>query len=104
NQARNSRASMPRSAEPEAPTSAGDDSARGRSGLEHILTVDVEEWFHLLDVKGGYSYDEWDALPSRVVSSTERLLELFAEHELHATFFLIGWVAERNRKLVQRIA
>ncbi len=94
---------MPRSARPGAdpPHSR---SARGRAGLEHILTVDVEEWFHLLDVKGGYTYDEWDALPSRVVANTDRLLELFAQHGLRATFFLIGWVAERNRELVRKIA
>ena len=70
----------------------------------HILTVDVEDWFHLLEVKGGYAPEEWDSLPSRVVANTNRLLDLFAEYGLQATFFFIGWVAERNRDLVRRIA
>jgi polysaccharide deacetylase family protein (PEP-CTERM system associated) len=70
----------------------------------HILTVDVEDWFHLLEVKGGYSHADWDTLPSRVVANTDRLLSLFAEHRLQATFFFIGWVAERNRDLVRQIA
>lgn len=70
----------------------------------HILTVDVEDWFHLLEVKGGYSHADWDMLPSRVVANTDRLLALFAEHHLQATFFFIGWVAERNHELVRRIA
>jgi polysaccharide deacetylase family protein (PEP-CTERM system associated) len=69
-----------------------------------ILTVDVEDWFHLLEVKGGYSHEEWEQLPSRVVSNTERLLGLFEENGLQATFFFIGWVAERNKELVRRIA
>lgn len=75
-----------------------------KANLQHILTVDVEDWFHLLEVRGGYSYAEWDHLPSRVVASTERLLELFDEHGVRATFFLIGWVAARNKDLVRRIA
>lgn len=69
----------------------------------HILTVDVEDWFHLLEVKGGYSHAEWEDLPSRVVANTERLLGLFEEQGLHATFFFIGWVAARNKDLVRRI-
>jgi polysaccharide deacetylase family protein (PEP-CTERM system associated) len=69
----------------------------------HILTVDVEDWFHLLEVKGGYSHADWDTLPSRVVANTERLLALFEEHRLRATFFFIGWIAERNPDLVRRI-
>ncbi len=69
-----------------------------------ILTVDVEDWFHLLEVKGGYSHQEWEQLPSRVVANTERLLALFEEQDLQATFFFIGWVAERNKELVRRIA
>jgi len=70
----------------------------------HILTVDVEDWFHLLEVRGGYSYADWEQLPSRVVASTERLLEIFEEHRVRATFFFIGWVAARNKDLVRRIA
>lgn len=70
----------------------------------HILTVDVEDWFHLLEVKGGYSPSDWDSLPSRVVDNTERLLALFEAHRFQATFFFIGWIAERNPSLVRRIA
>lgn len=48
--------------------------------------------------------ERWDAMPSRVEDSTRRLLDLFARHEARATFFVLGWVAERHGKLVREIA
>lgn len=69
-----------------------------------VLTVDVEEWFH---VCGHPTYDvpdRWDSFPSRVVPSTERILDLLAEASSHATFFVLGWVARRHPGLVKRIA
>lgn len=69
-----------------------------------ILTVDVEDWFHVLEVEGGYTRDAWDGLESRVVANTERLLGLFAEADATATFFVVGWVAARHPELVPRIA
>lgn len=47
---------------------------------------------------------DWDAMPSRVGESTRRLLDLFDRHQSRATFFCLGWVAERHPKLVQEIA
>lgn len=66
------------------------------------LTVDVEDWFHILEV-GGPGIREWDALPSRVESSTERLLGVFDAHGVRATFFVLGWIADRHPALVRRI-
>lgn len=70
----------------------------------NILTVDVEEWFHILEVEGGYSRDDWSSLESRVEANTETLLEIFAETRTTATFFVVGWVAWKHPKLVRRIA
>jgi polysaccharide deacetylase family protein (PEP-CTERM system associated) len=73
-------------------------------GPSLVLTVDVEEWFH---VCGHPVYDQperWEAFASRVVPSTERILALLDRTSSHATFFVLGWVARRHPGLVRRIA
>ena len=70
----------------------------------NILTVDVEDWFHILEIEGGYTRADWDGLEERVVRNTDRLLQLFDEAGVHATFFVVGWVARRQPELVGRIA
>ena len=70
----------------------------------HILTVDVEDWFHILETDVAPERARWDELESRVERNTERLLELFAETGASATFFVVGWVAWRHPELVRRIA
>jgi polysaccharide deacetylase family protein (PEP-CTERM system associated) len=72
--------------------------------MEHILTVDVEDWFHILEVEGGPGRADWGALEPRVVANTERLLARFAEHGVRATFFFVGWVGARELDLVRRVA
>lgn len=72
--------------------------------LANILTVDVEDWFHILELDGGYTRRDWAGLESRVERNTDRLLALFAEAGAEATFFVVGWVAERFPALVRRIA
>jgi polysaccharide deacetylase family protein (PEP-CTERM system associated) len=74
------------------------------SAIDNILTVDVEEWFHILDVEGGYGRDDWERLESRVEANTDALLGLFAEAGATATCFVVGWVAERHPALVRKIA
>jgi len=69
----------------------------------NAFTVDVEEWFHVCGVGGPLSREHWDELPSRVVSTTERVLRLLDRHAVQATFFVLGWVAERHPELVERI-
>jgi polysaccharide deacetylase family protein (PEP-CTERM system associated) len=70
----------------------------------NIMTVDVEDWFHILEFDGGCTRDDWDGLESRVERNSERLLELFAEVGVRASFFVVGWVAERQPGLIRRIA
>jgi polysaccharide deacetylase family protein (PEP-CTERM system associated) len=69
--------------------------------MNNILSVDVEDWFHILDVPSAPRIEEWDSLPSHVEMNFRRLLELFARHQVHATCFFLGWVAERFPHLVQ---
>jgi polysaccharide deacetylase family protein (PEP-CTERM system associated) len=68
------------------------------------MSVDVEDWFQVENLKPAISRDSWDAQESRVVRNTMRILELLQEHGSHATFFILGWVAERQPGLIRAIA
>ena len=68
----------------------------------NAITVDVEEWFHICGV-GPLSQERWDSLPSRVVFTTRALLEELDRAGARATFFVLGWVAERYPGLVGEI-
>jgi polysaccharide deacetylase family protein (PEP-CTERM system associated) len=70
----------------------------------NAMTVDVEDYFHVSVFDGLVSRDRWDTLESRVCRNTDRLLEMFNERDVKATFFVLGWVAERFGDLVKRIA
>ncbi|HEV3138932.1 MAG TPA: polysaccharide deacetylase family protein, partial [Vicinamibacterales bacterium] len=71
--------------------------------MRNCLTVDVEEWFHVCDADGPLAFERWDSLPSRVVETTRDLLELLDGCGVRATFFVLGWIAERHPALVQEI-
>ncbi len=71
---------------------------------KNVLSVDVEDYFHAEVFSRVVQRTDWDRYPSRVESNTERLLELFAACHVQATFFVVGWVAERFPNLLQRIA
>lgn len=70
----------------------------------NAMTVDVEEHFQVSAFEGLVQRERWEHLPSRVEESTARLLDLFDAAEVQATFFILGWVAERRNGLVRRIA
>ena len=70
----------------------------------NAMTIDVEDYFHVSLFDGVVPRSSWATMDSRVCSNTDRLLDLFAEHELLGTFFVLGWVAERFPELVRRIA
>ncbi|MEM7432683.1 MAG: XrtA system polysaccharide deacetylase [Pseudomonadota bacterium] len=72
--------------------------------IVNAMTVDVEEYFHVAALASAIDKTTWDSIPSRVESSTNRLLELFDEQSISATFFILGWVAERAPQLIRRIA
>lgn len=76
----------------------------GPGALAGALTVDVEEWFHVENLRPAAPPDSWPGLESRVEAQVERLLDLFDRHGARATFFVLGWVAERRPELVRRIA
>jgi len=69
----------------------------------NFLTVDVEEWFHVCGVDGPLASDRWPALESRVEFTTDLTLELLSRRGIRATFFVLGWIADRHPALVARI-
>ena len=74
------------------------------SGVRNAMTVDVEDYFQVSAFNRTVARSRWEDLPSRVTANTERLLHLLAEHDVRATFFVLGWVAERHPSLVALIA
>ncbi len=70
----------------------------------NALTFDIEDWFHLVGVDSLADPDTWPDLPSIVVEQTEWIVQRLAEAEVRATFFLLGWVAERHPALAPLIA
>lgn len=70
----------------------------------NAMTVDVEDYFHVSVFDGTFPRHDWMHLESRVDANTERLLAIFEARGVRATFFVLGWVAERFPALVQRIA
>src|SRR5688572_8791451 len=68
------------------------------------MTVDVEDYYHVSVFEGSVPRNQWESLESRVVRNTERLLDLFDEHAVRGTFFVLGLVAERYPSLVRSIA
>jgi len=69
----------------------------------NAMTVDVEEYFQVSAFEDVVDRDRWDEMESRVELGTRRLLDLFAAHRVRATFFVLGWIAERHPALVQEI-
>ncbi len=72
--------------------------------IRNALTVDVEDYFHVSAFANSIDQRDWSRHPLRVEKNTHRLLDLFDEFEAKATFFVLGWVAERTRDLVREIA
>ncbi len=78
---------------------AGDEHA-----IRNALTFDVEEHFQVHNLARVVRRSDWDRHPSRVESNTRRILRLLDDHRSRATFFVLGWVADRYPKLVEDIA
>ncbi len=72
--------------------------------LVNAMTVDVEDYYQVSAFSKNIDKSEWENYPSRVNSNTSRLLDLFDEKNIKATFFVLGWVAEREPNLIKHIS
>jgi polysaccharide deacetylase family protein (PEP-CTERM system associated) len=72
--------------------------------MPNVFSIDVEDWFHLLDNSEAPEYERWASLESRVRHNTELLLGELARRDVKCTFFVLGWVAEQHPELIAEIA
>jgi len=72
--------------------------------IQNALTIDVEDYFQVAALAEAVRYDDWSSMEYRVEANTDRILALFERAGVKATFFPLGWVAERSPELVKRIA
>ncbi|MBM4307068.1 MAG: DUF3473 domain-containing protein [Deltaproteobacteria bacterium] len=71
--------------------------------MKNILTVDVEDWYHICDIEHILPRSLWDRCESRVLANLEKILTLFNRFKVQATFFVLGYVAERTPDVVKMI-
>lgn len=71
--------------------------------MVNALTIDVEDYFQVSALAPYIPRDQWDSIPCRVEANVDRILALLERHEARATFFTLGWVAERHPQVVRRI-
>jgi polysaccharide deacetylase family protein (PEP-CTERM system associated) len=69
----------------------------------NILTIDLEDWFHILANESSKTVSQWTNFPSRVIIGAQLLLDALAKHQQKATFFCLGWTAEQHPQLIKEI-
>ena len=71
--------------------------------LRNYLTVDVEDYFQVAAFEKVIAPDDWDQYECRIAENVRAILDLFASHDVKATFFIVGWIAERYPDLILTI-
>ena len=71
--------------------------------IRNAMTVDVEDYFQVSAFELHIRREDWDNLPCRVERNVDRILALFDENGVKATFFVLGWMAERYPQMVRRL-
>lgn len=74
-----------------------------KNGPVNVMSVDVEDYFQVSAFESTINRSEWSAIKPRVDRNTNHILDMFGQHDVKATFFMLGWVAERFPELVRRI-
>jgi polysaccharide deacetylase family protein (PEP-CTERM system associated) len=69
-----------------------------------MLTFDIEDWFQVENLRAIFPPHTWEAMPRRVAIGTRTILQLLERYQIRATFFILGWVADREPMLVKEIA
>jgi polysaccharide deacetylase family protein (PEP-CTERM system associated) len=72
--------------------------------MVHALSFDIEDWFHLVEIPAVADSTKWDDLPSLVVEMTRWIVETVSAANMRATFFVLGWVAEKYPEIPRTIA
>ena len=69
--------------------------------MKHALSFDVEEFFQVANLTANFPRDQWERVPSRLDVGMRAVLECLARHDTRATFFFLGWIAERRPDVVR---
>ncbi|MBN3038758.1 MAG: DUF3473 domain-containing protein [Candidatus Omnitrophica bacterium] len=69
----------------------------------NALTIDIEDWYHVCGVEHNIPAEKWDEYESRVVQNTEKILAILADKDIKATFFVLGYIANKFPHLVKEI-
>jgi polysaccharide deacetylase family protein (PEP-CTERM system associated) len=72
--------------------------------MQNILSFDIEEHFQVSGLASAISRNDWDRHLSRVEKNTDTILTLLERHQVKATFFILGWIAERHQSMLKRIS
>ena len=71
--------------------------------VKNLLTVDVEDWYHICDIEHILPSSQWDQCESRILINVEKILALFNRFKVKATFFVLGYLSERTPEVVRMI-
>jgi polysaccharide deacetylase family protein (PEP-CTERM system associated) len=74
-----------------------------KPSIKNAMSIDLEDWFCVHNLSEVIRKEDWDNCELRVYASTRRVLNLLDKHRTHATFFVLGWVAERLPGLIREI-
>ena len=69
-----------------------------------VFSIDIEDWYQVENLKEQIQYDEWSLKESRIEESTRIVLDILKKRDVRASFFILGWIAERKPELVKEIA
>ena len=71
--------------------------------IRNAMSIDLEDWFCVHNLSGIIKREDWDNCELRVLESTRLILHLLQKHQTRATFFVLGWVADRLPELILEI-
>ena len=71
--------------------------------MKNAMSIDLEDWFCVKNLSQVIKREDWDSCELRVYASTKRVLDLLDKHKSKATFFVLGWIAERLPELIREI-
>ncbi len=82
---------------------SGNGQPPGDLNIENYLTIDVEDYYQVSAFENIVGYGKWDKHNSRVVANTRNVLDILERKGVKATFFVLGWVAEKFPRLIKDI-
>jgi len=80
------------------------DNLTNSTKIVNAMSVDVEDYFQVSAFERYIQRKDWETIPTRVEQNVDKLLSIFSDNNVKATFFILGWIAERHPEMIKRIA